>query len=500
MLVPLTVAIITRLSFIISPDVIYNDSIVYIKAAEGILLGKWSETIVPPLYPALVAGGKLLMGDFERAGIMVSLVFGTLLFVPVFYLGRELYNERVGLIAALLAAVQPCLLRYSGAVLTESIYYFMVALSAFLALKAYTTGKALWIVSLSLTIVLAYLTRPEALGFLLVFMGWVLLVRPATGNRSILKRLSIVLLSVLCFIVFSSPYLLVLRKELGRWELSKKAYVTAGTKDADAAKTGLSESRWRPRRISPTALVKDPLSLATLVGRGAIISFYKFQTALNPVLFLLAIWGFTRRKENSCPLSENFLLLSFILFFFCLVFPYFKMSARYSSHMIPIALPWVANGFIAIGESLPRYDRVRTFFRKRIGSVLLAVIIVLFIQATVEGDREHRQIQKEIGLWLKQYGHHGEKLMSSRVHEAFYAGMELVRYRDDDLQSILDASRSMPVRYVIIDDEMEKSHPDFQEKIEAQGLMPLRSWKQGKGKIWIFENARLVPVRKQATE
>ena len=105
LLLPLLLALLLRLPLFIWPEVIYNDSTIYVRAAKGILEGKWAETIVPPFYPMLIAAAQFVTGDFELAGILISIIFGTLLIIPVFNLGRELYDARVGMIAALLATV-----------------------------------------------------------------------------------------------------------------------------------------------------------------------------------------------------------------------------------------------------------------------------------------------------------------------------------------------------------------------------------------------------------
>ena len=67
------------------------------------------------------------MPDLEFAGRLVSLVFGTLTAVLVLLLGRRVFDEETGLVAAAFAAMHPYMLRYSGDVLAEALYYFLVA-------------------------------------------------------------------------------------------------------------------------------------------------------------------------------------------------------------------------------------------------------------------------------------------------------------------------------------------------------------------------------------
>jgi 4-amino-4-deoxy-L-arabinose transferase-like glycosyltransferase len=486
LLFPLAFSLVIRLPFLIWPDAIYRDSTVYITAARGILEGRWAETIVPPLYPALIAAISLLQNDFETAGIIVSFVFSSLLVIPIFYLGRELYNARVGMVAALLAAVQPCLFKYSGAVLTESIYYFIVALMGVLALKAHASGKSLWTASLGFTIALAYLTRPEAVGFLIVFMGWVLLVSPRTGKRPVVRRISIALVGFLCFAALSSPYLLLLKKELGHWTLSKKVNISVGSEDV--ADTVSMEDGLRSGRVSISSWARHPISLAKAVVFGGVVSLYKFQVSFTPILLLLAVWGLIVGGKSDYPWNQSGLLLAFILFFFCLVFPFFKMSARYSSQMIPLALPWAAHGCIDVVERLAHFRRWRPVQGRVVGTALSLLMAILLLQGVIESDRGQRRLQREVGFWLRENAVPGQKVMSNRIHEAFYARMELVPYQDGDLENLIRMAHSMSIRYVVIDDGMEKGRPDFLETMKGSGFVLLRHWIGGEDRIWLFEN------------
>jgi 4-amino-4-deoxy-L-arabinose transferase-like glycosyltransferase len=486
--VPLIVGVILRVPFLVWPEVIYNDSTVYIREAEGILQGRWAETIVPPLYPLVMIFLNFFTNNLEFAGIIASVVFGSLLFVPVFYLGKELYSVRVGMIAALLAAIHPCFFKYSGAVLTESMYYFMVALSALTALKAHATGKFRWALFFGVICALGYLTRPEAVGFLAVFAVWTLLISPATGFRPVIRRTAIALIALLSFIALSSPYLVLLRKELGRWELTKKVSLTVESQDAQYSDRPIERGSISGR-ISLSYWIKHPMLFIKTAVSGALVSFYKFQQALNPLLFLLALWAFIGRRDSQVhPWRANFLLLSFVLFYFVFVFPYYKISARYTSQMAPIALPWAAFGFVSVTERFSLSERTR----KRLFAIISAVIMAgLMVQGTALGEREHRELQKQAGIWLKHNGVRGQKMMSSRVHEAFYAEMELVRHSGVDLESMIGIARSKEIRYIVIHEEMKQSHPDFQKKLEYEGFNMMGFWKSDKDKIWIFENSEI---------
>ena len=299
LLVPLTLALLLRLPLLIWPEVIYNDSTIYVLAAKGILEGKWTETVVPPFYPMLIAAAHFVTGDFELAGILISVIFGTLLVIPVFYLGRELYDARVGMIAALLATVQPYLFKYSGSVLTESIYYFLVAAIILTALRSFNTGKPFYALLFGALTAVGYLVRPEAIGFLAVFGAWILLVNPVHTRRSFARRTTIVLLAGLCFIAFSSPYLVLLRKELGRWELSKKVSMTVGVEEGEEAIEVLPGEAFKKQQLTVRSFLNNPSPYMKAVVFGSFQSFYKYQTGFQSYTFPVCYLGLYK-KEKGC--------------------------------------------------------------------------------------------------------------------------------------------------------------------------------------------------------
>ena len=105
----LAIAFGLRFFLIISPEVIHNDGTEYVRHAKQILSGNWSGGKSPPLYPLLIVGFQFITQDYEMARICVSLIFGALLVLPIFYLGRSIFNEKVGTLSALLVAVHPFL-------------------------------------------------------------------------------------------------------------------------------------------------------------------------------------------------------------------------------------------------------------------------------------------------------------------------------------------------------------------------------------------------------
>ena len=481
----LLVAFLIRIPLLVYPEVIHNDGTAYIGHAKQILSGDWSVGKTHPCYPGLIALFHFFTPNDEIAGILVSVIFGALLVLPVFYLGKAIFNEKVGMLSALFATVHPFLYIPSGSVLTESTFHFLLATSVLFGWKAFDKGRFKDILLFSLFTCFSYLTRPEGIGFLLIFGVWMLLINPAKERRPWAKRAVIILLTISSFLVLSFPYFIQLRKETGRWQISKKVSVSIGSSSEEAE---LPVERIRVKKeISFSSLLKSPMSVVKKMGIGFLQSLYKFQQVYTPLLSLLLILGLILSKGKSFSIKGNLYLISYFVYFFAFIHAFFWVDRRYTSHVVSIALPWAAVGFVEITSWARRRFQEEKFRRKFPATFLIIILIVLFAQGRVIHPREHRFIQKEVGLWMKDHLAKEGKLMSSLPQEAFYAERTWVRIPRGSYEEILVAARSKGVRYLIVDETIQEDSPNFFGKIKKEDLVPMLERRKKKQRTVVFE-------------
>lgn len=486
----LFIAFALRLVLVFHPEVIHNDGMEYIRHANEILAGNWTAGASGPVYPALIAFAYTFTNNFELAGIWVSVIFGMLLVIPVFYLGKEIFNERVGVVSGLVAAVHPFLYTHSGSVLTESTYHFFIATSVLFGWLSFNRGRFYDVLLFSLFTSLSFLTRPEAIGFLFVFSFWVLLFNPLRERRHWMRRIAMILLAILAFLAFSSPYLIQIRKETGKWSISKKVNVTIGSLSEMKKMTSLDESPFRREGLPLLSLIKDPLSQLVRVGTGLLKSFYAFQQAFNPILSFFAVIGWIGiiRNRSLYSLKTNFYILTYHFFFFGFVFSIFFIAKRYSSHMISISIPWAAFGFVMFLEWVrPRWKFGKT--PKKMSTILLPIfLIALFIQGMMTHIRDHRTIQKEAGLWMKENLPRGVDIMSRWPQEAFYGEMKRwAKMPEGSYEEVLGVARSKGIQYLVLDEGIEKERPGFWGQIKEKDLILLKDLKMKDRRVAIFK-------------
>jgi 4-amino-4-deoxy-L-arabinose transferase-like glycosyltransferase len=92
----------------------------------------------PPLYTGFLAACIYLFDSLVQRLRLVQAIISALTIVPIYLLARRLFDRRIGLIAALLAALSYTLAAHATELLTETLFVFGLALLFWLLVE--TTG------------------------------------------------------------------------------------------------------------------------------------------------------------------------------------------------------------------------------------------------------------------------------------------------------------------------------------------------------------------------
>lgn len=491
----LIVAGLLRLPILFVPGVIHNDSYEYIRAAKSMLHGDWVGGVAPPAYSFCIMVLKGITGDYELAGVLVSWIFGVLVVIPVYYLAKKVFDERIGVLTSLLAAVQPTLYFFSGSVLSDSMYYFFLATSVYLGWVAFEKGNLLSTVVFSVSTTISYLIRPEAIGFIFIFSVWVLVANPPHEKRPFLRKLILAIVATACFIVFSMPYLVALRKEFGRWEISRKASISLvapeetidkiiqSDKGAKSGQVNLAKKR----KVSISSFVSEPVTVIKKISTGFIQVLFKYQQALTPILFLLAIIGLARRRQDKSLWRIDLYLLSYCFFFFVMVLPFFWITKRHTSHLVLIALPWSAYALARIADFVRKKTTIG-FLREHAPLIfLVAIMAILFTEGFVDriNSRKHRMIRKEAGIWMRDNLPKGP-VISRLPHEAFYGDMEWINVQDFSNDNLLRKATERNAKYLVVDEDITDNQADFVNMLKENNFDLVYVKQKKDQKIFVF--------------
>ena len=313
------------------------------------------------------------------------------------------------------------------------------------------------------------------------------MVRPTDKGRPVIRRIGIGLLALFCFLLFSAPYLLQIRKETGRWGVTKKFAILMESRDGEGA--GTLEVFTKKKEVHLITLIRNPFAVAKKVVLGFLESLYKFQQGFHPALFLLALFGFLLIRGNLPNVKGNLYLFAYFLFFLGLILPFFWVTRRYTSQMIPVAIPWAAFGCLTVTDWLSKRMKEGIFQKRLPASLFVLLLLGLILQGWVihHRDRSHQMIQKEVGLWMRDHLPKGQKMMSRMPQESFYAGQAWMKMPERRYEEVLGEARSRGVRYLVIDESIEKESPGFSKKMNEGDLKALFELKRSKRWMIVYE-------------
>ena len=348
-------------------SIISRDGVTFLSLAEYFYGGDFAEGLshdYHPAYPMLIGALFYPLKDFQLAGQMISIVAGSLLVLPVFYLGKGLFNETIGFGAGVLVVFHPYLVRFSTDVLSDSLYILFFITGICIGWRALGKRKPLYFFLTGVSTALAYLTRPEGVGILVVLGFWALIIGTNGIRLPNKKDFACTVLLTLGFILVASPYLIYLKEETGHWTLTKKKDIKKliGIEEQES---GMIEIDFKQQNVKIFAEQKKysfsnssetgkPL-MSNIFGvnssdgfKKALKLFNKFMETFHPALLLLTLFSFCRIHRFAGSGKSQLYVLSFFLLYVPIIF-FLLMNIGYASrrHILPlcvIGLFWAAFG------------------------------------------------------------------------------------------------------------------------------------------------------------
>ncbi|MFQ5601696.1 MAG: ArnT family glycosyltransferase [bacterium] len=488
------------------------DEVNYLKLGVSGYLNGLSEVLHPywsPLLPGFISFFCHFFSNFELAGRLVSVVAGAFLVIPIYFLGKEVFDKRVGFVAAGFFAVFPPLAFQSTQILTEPLYMLFAILAIYTGLrmlKDYSTGRALLA---GICSGLAYLAHPQGVGFFLLLVLWI--VAGSLFKLFLIRPLRIVwLMAALLagFLVVSAPYLFYLKRTTGAWTFSTKAAANLqmeapAVKGGDPFRSLDAENKSVPIDrifhqgdfLRATDGWKKPVREVTL--KPFVIKYIKnvsdvfasaipqLFTTLPLLLFGVGLLGSSWQPQQG---KVYLYLLSFIAFFWLALIPAFHITLRYFTPLWPVCTLWIGKGVLHIHDwlstnlSLVKFSKRNKLNAALLSSLLIGCLflIVSFLPETARvlaRTSETKDVwaepieQKKAGLWLKEH-RSGQKIIMSRNHAVdFYAGnyniTQSVTIPRNDIERVLEYAKYRHVNYIVVNERYKKSYPEISFLLET---------------------------------
>ncbi|MFB3883674.1 MAG: ArnT family glycosyltransferase [Thermodesulfobacteriota bacterium] len=457
-------ALLPRLLLLLKPDIITVDGMIYIKMAK--LFGEGSYARIPGnyfnLYPILIFLAQKFVGDWELSAQMISVFFGSLTVVPVFLVGRSLYDERIGWFSAIFYIVLPDLLKFDIQVIRDPIMWFFAATSLWLVWEGNNRNRLLPFALASISIGLGALTRVEGT----ILWGALVLytVFQKRWGTKIRRKVVHLTLLILVFPVLLVPTLPFLKKDFGQIAIHEMTSFSFNfimnssrmiLKPLDPIKAMEERVYDSLPQISKNSLVSAKRHRITLAVSEVIHRFLKSANFLV-LLILLGIW---KRKREGFVAADRYLLLIFAVLFFMSVF-YARHIYYFSTrHGMTLALPvllFAGHGLDFSAEAFSRgFGRFAfrwPFARKHFIHLLTIFFIIVFLIQGVSFKSSGKYIQKETGLWLKENGYQGSVIMGPKafLRLPFYADGKFLEM-PDSWDKVAESIRQNEVKIVVVD-------------------------------------------------
>ncbi|HEV7892927.1 MAG TPA: glycosyltransferase family 39 protein, partial [Pyrinomonadaceae bacterium] len=469
--------------------VISPDGVEYVAHARRLAAGDLANgmsTYWPPLYPALVAVASLVFRDAEFAGRFVSAVAGAALVLPAHRLARRWYGRRAALVCAALVALHPLLVYYSTTLLTESTYTLLFTCAVLAGWSALTGTTARAYAFAGALFGACYLLKPEAFGFVLLLLVMLAARRLLTKTslrrmKASLNQTSVLnaLALVAGFVAASSPQLVYIRWQTGKWFLSAK---TSGHLLQGARRAGGDAA------ADYASGLPDAMTAFVRLAKAVRFEYEIFNLIFPTVFVLLVALGLFRRRWTRARAAREAYLLAFVaaaLAGYAVTLP----NIRFLAPLVPLLLCWVSKGTLELAAwargTLARFNvgstfaaRVKRFTAPLVVAVLVASLAPLFVYL-MRGDKWGDYYgQKRAGVWIREReaahktGEVGRApaVMSTVPVAAFYAGGRNVTIKDGgDSDSLVARARREGAGYVVVNER------DFKRMGALGALLDARS-------------------------
>lgn len=222
----LALALVLRVSWWIGyVRAIENEGVEYVRLAANVFRGNGyvsifggTHTLFPPLYPFLIGLMTPLAGSGEAAARLVSLIAGVALVGIVFRLAQRIFGDTAAIIAGILVGLHPLLVALSVSTYSEALYLSIATGATLLAVECMREPSWRRAAPVGAAIAAAYLTRPEGLVLMPVFMGVHFI---ASWRRGLLKpAVAQVAVLAMSTLLIAAPYMAHLSTMAGsfRWE------------------------------------------------------------------------------------------------------------------------------------------------------------------------------------------------------------------------------------------------------------------------------------------
>ena len=367
------------------------------------------QSVFHPGYSIFIELFRLFIYDGFRAAQMVSIIAGSILPLPLYFLAIYYLKPLPSIISVIIVICNPLVIRFSVMTMSESLFILIevVLFLIYLKNKRFLFG---------IVGGLGYLIRPEGIVPFLLLIIYDFIKRK---NRSSL------ILAAAGFLLMALPYMIYLKMQTGDWTISAKTMnlrvwekdwrINVSQEASDAPTYSFRERLESGLKHYPNRLLGYIEKLLKYFGIPMVIigfiGMLKYRTILiaaMPMLFILPLFGLDP--------NERFLL------------PYFPFIVLSSIFLVST---WKSKIL-------------------QMGAIIIIMIGYLPTKAYAVTPEEGITEFCRAGMDIKPITNSGDIFVDRKPFTAFYAGGRYLPMPNDPVDSILKFCRDNDARFLVV--------------------------------------------------
>ena len=438
-------------TYIINPD-----AALYIHQARAIYYGL-SDSLFScgrnflSSYPIFTAGAYVILRDWVIAAKSVSLIFGTMTLIALYFLLKRFFEDRISLLTTLIFALMPVFIDRSVDVVRAPVFWFFSVLGLYLFVSQIDNKNNLYLLLSSLSFLMATWARVEGILFVVVSCVYILVVK----QEKKLERLIIFVLPVIILTTVIISGLIIKASELNIFRhKSMISYVRSSVVGYESLRASLQELINQSPDSILIRFFRTARSLTWWVALGTLIKstvetfFYPFF-----LVFIIGFKGIWRKIKRDRRISYLVLLsISAFFFLYIVVLIIWEMPTRYMGVLIFPSMIFIGFGL----EKILLFCKSRFNLKESIALIIICFFILAFaLPKNLKPREADKVVFKEIGgLIADREGNNKEILVATSQHSMrwifFYANMHYegapCPEKNYDLDNILGSSYEEFVR------------------------------------------------------
>jgi hypothetical protein len=419
------------------------------------------DTYWTPVYPFLIGIVTFFINDIILPALMISIVAGSLAIPVTYFLVRQSYGKREAVIAAVIAVFYPHLVNSSVFTIgTENVYLLWIIGALIIGSKALEKDSARDFLLTGILVGLAYLTRPEAFGYVFFFAP-LIFIKHLANKRAFSRRFFMQLGAFfLGFALLAAPYLFYLRSETGSWKISAKVDKNfADGKYSDEFLQKLDEEE----AAAAKSLKQKGKDVAKIVVANTMEIHKNFPYLVPIFLLMLAALGlFGRHWEKRRLYREIYLILFCILTI--LGYAASVIQTRYLFILLPIFFGWIACGILQLerwlNASLRSWSPNKFHYPVNSKSFFILCLLLIYFYVLPLNlfmlSRDAPVEERDAGLWLKENGKKAPLIMSDSVRPVFYAEGKRLPLATAEINEISAQMKEKQIDYLVVSERSIK--------------------------------------------